>query len=329
MAAGSTLYGLVAGAGSSPAQFGTIDLSTGIFTQIGNASLSKGYYAPVYDPTRNVFYVTDTPVNSAAFSSIVDVIDAATGTLTQPSLQGQVINGLGVNSSGQLFGLVAGPGSSPALFGSINLSTGTFTQIGNASVQKGYYAPVYDPTHNVFYMTDTPVNDAAFSGIIDVIDAATGALTQSSLQGQVINGLGVNGSGQLFGLVAGPGSSPAQFGTIDLSTGIFTQIGNASVQKGYYAPVYDPTRNVFYMTDTPVNDAAFSGIIDVIDAATGALTQPSLQSQVINGLGVGASSTQVAVPEPGSLLQLLTYLFGFSAAAACRSTRRGGSLRLR
>jgi hypothetical protein len=170
-----------------------------------------------------------------------------------------------------------------------------------------------------------------------VIDAATGAFTQPSLvspplQPQLVNGLGVNTSGQLFGLVSGIGNSPAEFGSIDLSTGIFTQIGNASLPKGYYAPVYDPTRNVFYMTEEPVNGSTFSSIVAVIDAATGAFTQPSLvspplQPQLVNGLGVGASSAQ-AVPEPGSLLQLLTYLVGLSAAVVCRSARRGGSLRL-
>lgn len=129
----------------------------------------------------------------------------------------------------------------------------------------------------------------------------------------------------LYGLVAGPGGSPALFGSIDLSTGAFTQIGSASLSKGYYAPVYDPTQNVFYMTDTPVNPAAFSGVIDVINAATGNLTQLAVPGQVINGLGVGASSSQAPVPEPGSLLQLVTYLFGLTAAAACRSTRRRGS----
>src|SRR5215469_9325221 len=78
MAAASTLFGLVSGTAGSPAEFGSINLSTGIFTQIGNASLPKGYYAPVYDPTRNVFYMTEEPVNGSTFSSVVDVIDAAT-----------------------------------------------------------------------------------------------------------------------------------------------------------------------------------------------------------------------------------------------------------
>ena len=129
----------------------------------------------------------------------------------------------------------------------------------------------------------------------------------------------------LYGLVAGPGSSPALFGSIDPSTGAFTQIGSVSLSKGYYAPVYDSTQNAFYMTDTPVNAASFSGVIDMINAATGGLTQFSVPGQVINGLGVGASSSPASVPEPGSLLQVVTYLFGISAAAACRSTRRRGS----
>ena len=106
---------------------------------------------------------------------------------------------------------------------------------------------------------------------------------------------------------AGQGGNHGQ--ATSLSTGIFTQIGNASVPKGYYAPVYDPTRNVFYLTSEPVNGTAFSSIVDVIDAATGTLTQPSLvfppfQGQLINGLGVGASRAQAPVPEPGSLLLL-------------------------
>ena len=132
----------------------------------------------------------------------------------------------------------------------------------------------------------------------------------------------VAGASTLHGLVIEVQGAPV-FGSIDPATGSFTRIGSASVPEGHYAPVFDPARNAFYFTSEPIDGSLFSGAIDEIDATTGALTQISLPplggplGQYVAGLGVASAST--STPEPTSIMQLLTYIFGM--AVVIRRTR--------
>jgi hypothetical protein len=79
--ANSTLFGLTS-FNHGPAQFGSIDPATSAFTQIGNASLPFGYYAPAYDPVHNAFYVITQPISDTVFTTAIDQIDAITGAIT-------------------------------------------------------------------------------------------------------------------------------------------------------------------------------------------------------------------------------------------------------
>ena len=204
-------------------------------------------------------------------------------------------------------------------FGSIDPITGQFTQIDPAgvSLSLGHYAPVYDPTRNVFYVTEIPTSsDSAFSGTVNTIDVATGAVTSFGV-GRTVLGLGFDTTnGKLYGLTRSSLLGD-HFGTIDPLTGQFTQVDPAglSLTTGHYAPVYDPTRNVFYLTDVPTSDdSSFSGTVNTIDAATGAVTSFGVGRTVL-GLGVAAND---AIPEPGSALQFLTYLLGIAVVAKRR-----------
>ena len=337
VAGASTLHGLVIEVQGAPV-YGSIDPATGSFTRIGSASVPEGHYAPVFDPARHAFYLTSEPIDGSLFSGAIDEIDATTGALTQISLPplggplGQYVAGLGVDTNnGQLHGLVIEVQGAP-VFGSIDPTTGSFTRIGSASVPEGHYAPVFDPARNAFYLTSEPIDGSLFSGAtIDRRSMRThpGALTQISLPplggplGQYVAGLGVDtNNGQLYGLVIEVQGDPV-FGSIDPATGSFTRIGSASVAEGHYAPVFDPARNAFYFTSEPIDGSLFSGAIDEIDATTGALTQISLPpiggplGQYVAGLGVASAST--STPEPTSIMQLLTYIFGM--AVVIRRTR--------
>jgi hypothetical protein len=132
-------------------------------------------------------------------------------------------------------------------------------------------------------------------------------------------GLAVNTTnGGLYGLTSF-NHGPAQFGSIDPVSGAFTQIGNASLPFGYYAPVYDPAQNLFDFITQPIGDFAFTTAIDQIDPITGAITLFTLPSIPVGGgdpplttlaLGLAVGSpTAASVPEPSSLLLLLTFLF--------------------
>jgi hypothetical protein len=102
------------------------------------------------------------------------------------------------------------------------------------------------------------------------------------------------------------------FGSINPATGSFAQIGSASVPFGYYAPVFDPTQNAFYLTGDPINQSTLSSGFDEINATTGVLTQITLPplslyaGQYVTGLGVGMESSPTPAPEPTSVLQLIT-----------------------
>jgi hypothetical protein len=88
---------------------------------------------------------------------------------------------------------------------------------------------------------------------------------------------------------------------------------------GHYAPVYDPTRNVFYITDVPTSSDTLSGDVDTIDVSTGALTSSFILGRTVLGLGVAAGgAVSSPVPEPGSALQLLTYLLGIAVVVKRR-----------
>ena len=208
--ADSTLYGLTSSSLLGN-QFGTIDPIAGAFTSIGTdaSALNTGYYAPVYDPTRNVFYITDSPISGSGSSGTVDEIGVSTGAITSFGVSGRGILGLGFDTTnGKLYGLT----SSSLLgnqFGTIDPITGAFTSIGTdaSALHTGYYAPVYDPTRNVFYITNFPISGSGSSGTVDEIDVSTGAVTSFFVPGRTVLGLGVAAGGAVSSPVPEPGSA--------------------------------------------------------------------------------------------------------------------------
>ena len=142
--------------------------------------------------------------------------------------------------------------------------------------------------------------------------AARSVATAGVLVAAVLHPAAATADAILYGLTVSS-LSGAHFGTIDPITGNFTAIDTTglSLHLGHYAPVFDPSRNVFYYTDVPTSsDEGFSGTVNEIDVATGAVTSLNVGGRGVLGVGVGAISA--TVPEPGSLLQLLTYLLGIA-----------------
>ena len=329
--AGQTLYGVVSTSTFGPSEFGSIDPATGTFTRIGGATLpAGGYYAPVYDPNWNAFYVTSVPFSNNTRSEFFSEINASTGALTQHQLGFfQFPVGLGVNpNTGQLYGIVSTSTFGPSEFGSIDPATGAFTRIGSATLPAGgYYDPVYDPTRDVFYVTSVPFSNTTRSEFFAEINASTGALTQHQLGFfQFPVGLGLNPTtGQLYGVVSTSTFGPSEFGSINPATGTFTRIGSATLPAGgYYDPVYDPTRDAFYVTSVPFSDNTRSEFFSEINASTGALTQHQLGFfQFPVGLGL-ADTALTSVPEPASALQLLAYVCGIAVVASMKRRMSGG-----
>ena len=132
-------------------------------------------------------------------------------------------------------------------------------------------------------------------------------------------------SSTLYGLLSPDGIGSDIFGSINPATGTFTQIGSGSLTNGYYAPVYDPTQNVFYVTAHPIatGDGAMTAL-DRIDPATGAITQINVPigSVPLSVMGLGVA-TATPVPEPGSAVQFLTYLLGIAVVVRKVRSRFG------
>jgi len=231
-----------------------------------------------------------------------------------------ILNAQAVFAAPTLYGIVSTSTFGPSEFGSLDPATGAFTRIGSATLPAGgYYAPVYDPTRNVFYVTSVPFSNTTKSEFFAEIDPDTGVLTQHQLGFfQFPVGLGVDTTtGQLYGIVSTSTFGPSEFGSIDPATDTYTRIGSATLPAGgYYAPVYDPTRDVFYVTSVPFSDSTKSEFFDEIDADTGVITPRHVGFfQFPVGLGLGGAAV-TSVPEPGSALQLLAGVVGIALVAS-------------
>jgi hypothetical protein len=95
--------------------------------------------------------------------------------------------------------------------------------------------------------------------------------------------------------------------TIDPTTGQLTLQGGG-VPRGYYAPVYDPLQNAFYVTGAPINSPDLTDSIMRIDATTGEVTTIGTHftlGRSIFGLGTFPAAITTPVPEPPTAPLLL------------------------
>lgn len=120
----------------------------------------------------------------------------------------------------------------------------------------------------------------------------------------------------LFGMLGFGFPHPA---LIDPSTGAFTLLGSATFPRGYYAPVYDPLQNAFYLTAEPVDGSnGTSPVLERIDATTGAESHVVLPNGFdVVGLEFGATAAS-SVPEPPTALLLLAAVLGVGFVARRR-----------
>ena len=233
--AASDLYALTLQSGGT---FGSVDLATGDFTPIGPGlgGLGPGYYAPVFDPATNAFFATSLSLGSASFSNQIVRIDATTGAvsnlvLNNPSsiFNSAFVEGLGVDSTtGTLYALTLQLGGT---FGSVDLATGDFTPIGPGlgGLGLGYYAPVFDPAANAFFVTSLPLGDPSFSQQIVRFDATTGAATDLVLNNpsSIFNEPDVEG----LGVASGPLAAVPELSTWTMMVVGFVGLGFVACRR--------------------------------------------------------------------------------------------------
>ena len=197
---------------ASSARIGTVDVATGIATQLPN-QLGSGFGNPRGLASHNgVLYVVDTSLDR------IGTVDVATGIATQ--LPNQLGSGFGnpqglASHNGVLYVVDA----SSDRIGTVDVATGIATQLPN-QLGSGFGTPTGLASHNgVLYVVDTT------SDRIGTVDVATGIATQ--LPNQLGSGFGnPTGLASHNGVLYVVDTTSDRIGTVDVATGIATQLPN-------------------------------------------------------------------------------------------------------
>ncbi len=161
--------------------FGTLNLSTGAFTQIGN---------PGVEPAGMAELGTNLYISNAQGNTLYQV-DYANGTLTPVGNGSIVYKGLGATTSGlyavgtdaNLYSINAATGVS-TLIGPTGLSPNVSAMSGNAGV---LYAAVYNGTSSILYSLNTSTGAATTIGNTDVGPMASMVFASGLLYGATNN----------------------------------------------------------------------------------------------------------------------------------------------
>jgi PEP-CTERM motif len=173
------------------ASFGTINLSTGVFTQINTQGGSVDWRGMAANPGANLFYVVETDGTGEPLLAVTP-----TGTITTIGLTNDVIDDLAYDANHNiLYGI-----NGTDLLETINTSTGATTVIGSTGLV-GNIAAVglaYDSTTNTLYMNDGVGHN------LYTLNTATGAKTL----------VGSNGTSAVLDGMADIGPSTPEPGTL-------------------------------------------------------------------------------------------------------------------
>ena len=235
---------------------------------------------------------------------------------------------LGFDSSGNL--IAAGYSTSQVpIFGTLNFTTGAFTSTANAStgVLNDLAVSTYDynglghivtvPNHGTYYATLSSGTAAVPFGTISASGSTTpigSGLNFGSGSVNPVAQLLAAPNGTLYAFDTGPGGSGAvgAWGTVNLTSGSFTQIGNLSsvfTTLGNEGPVlgFDSSGDLI-ASGYSTSQAPIFGTLDLTtgqftstaNASTGILNDLAVSTYGYNGLG-----HIVDVPEPSAFVALL------------------------
>ncbi|MCL2098670.1 MAG: choice-of-anchor J domain-containing protein, partial [Bacteroidales bacterium] len=152
-------------------RFGTVDLTTGVFTQIGSGTDDGSLDAigMAWNPVTNKTYIS-TWVGTALYE-----INIATGTSTWIGNMGG-LSTIAIDNDGICYAIRFG---NPGAFGTVNLATGAFTQITSVPFHVNFVQNLsVDRTTNKLYWSarEGTLTSTGSTGLYEV-DKATGART--------------------------------------------------------------------------------------------------------------------------------------------------------
>ena len=193
---------------ATSSQLGTIDLQTGVFTEIGVMNGILG------SDTQDLARLPGGLLYGSNASSELVLIDPVSLTTSMVGVCGNNIFGLAFRQDGTLFGC-----SSDTLY-QINPNTGAATLVGTMGVNSGFYDVKFDGAGNL-YLVSTP--DLVANSTLYLVNTATGQALQIGQGGAV--GFNVWAldfeNGTLFGFTSG-----GQIVSINMTTGTGTFVAN-------------------------------------------------------------------------------------------------------
>jgi hypothetical protein len=241
-------------------------------------------------------------------------IDLNTGVFTQIGKMGQQLSGLGV-SGGNLFGGVTGTGN---LY-QVNPSSGALTLVGAGPIN---YLDTGSTSGGLYALGGPGTVGSALS--LYSINATTGAAaligaTGLSFSTTVVDTVGLStGSGSLY-LTFGPSFSTATLYSVNVTTGTATSIGNTGADA-LGAEVFEG--GALY-GGSNTNGVSPVDSVYTLNTTTGAGTFIASESGGATQFYGLAPASPAAVPEPGSLLLLLTGLAAIVSRALGQTISRG------
>ncbi len=261
-----TLYGFDTAPWGPGGAWGTINRTTGAFTQIGNLSTSMMW------PGGDGF--TEADGYSFAF-----------------------------NSSGTLYATGIGPDSRPD-FGTLNLTTGAFTEISASPF--GWNPGSIATWGNTIYYAGQANNGTWNFGTIGATGTTTSIATGLSLGNASSERLMFAPNGTLYGFDTAPWGPGGAWGTINRTTGAFTQIGNLSTSMMWpggdgfteadgYSFAFNSSGALYATGIGPDSRPDFG----TLNLTTGAFTEISASP-----FGWNPGSIAAPVPEPSTIVLL-------------------------
>ena len=256
---------------------------------------------------NSVAYVTAHDYSGSGNPDIFGRLDVTTGTFTlisDLSLSGNTIFGMGSGAGGQIFGVASlvGPGTYPGELFSINPSSGATTDLGSLP---------FDPTGGASNSSGTlfTLSYSATSSLYSLNPPSNSTSSIGTVPFSPDGLLAIDPKGNLFASGNGDGS----FYEVNTTNAHTTLVGNTGL-TGLFAGSF--VGNTLFGVSTDQSTGAES--IVTIDTSNAGITQGPMIVNLPENYEITAV-TASAVPEPASLV---LGLIGALGVLACHLRRR-------
>ena len=269
----NVLYGLMRTTNPSTIYLGSLDLSTGSYTQLSPTSLSTSYNATgaALDPNMGSYFFINE--NGLEAVNILDGLTTAENLVSNPISPSYFENFRFNTSDSSLYGLarryIQSPGQNynELFLSTIDPSTGVITQISPQSVGDFYAAQgnAIDPHEMVYYYSTASqiIGLDMYTGLVYSAPALSFPQGGTFFDNFTYNCADTT----IYGLIRVNTTVPLtiQFGKINPQTGVVTQISQQALPMSTFSfngsSTVDPTTGIYYCVgDTPQGGFAVIGI---------------------------------------------------------------------